>query len=304
MSLLGDTGVKVTKLAYGTIEVGGGIRQLDESDVGAILHQVLDAGINLIDTAPDYGEAEQRIGRHISHRRDEFFLASKCGCPVDPLPPSSSHSFTRRNIRLAVEQSLRRMRTDRIDLVQFHASPTREVLGANDSLAELAALRSEGKIRFVGVSGTLPNVLDHIDMGVFDVFQLPYSALEREHERPIIDAAAAGAGTIVRGGIGRGVPDRSAVEVDRLPPTWQELMLARAPKWSRAQLDDFLDGSSRRELMLRFTLSHPAVDTMLIGTASPEHLAQNVAAACKGPLPADVYAEVIRRLPATPDLLA
>src|SRR5688500_10390041 len=83
---LGRTGLQVTKLGYGAMEVRG--REAwngpdnDDDTAGKILNSVLDAGINMIDTSPDYGLSEERIGRSISHRRDEYVLASKCGCPV------------------------------------------------------------------------------------------------------------------------------------------------------------------------------------------------------------------------------
>ena len=225
---LGRTGLEVTKLGYGAMELRGGERarrDVDAGTAGEILNAVLDAGINFIDTSPDYGVSEELIGEHISQRRDEYFLASKCGCPVNQPPPAEgqrpAHVFTPENIRAAVEQSLRRMRTDHLDLVQFHISPSRDTLEENGAVDALAELRDEGKTRFIGMSGTLPNLIDHIDMGVFDAFQIPYSALEREHEDAIRDAAVAGSGTIIRGGVARGAPvgrRRDARELSRLLP--------------------------------------------------------------------------------------
>ena len=181
---LGRTGLEVTKLGYGAMELRGGGRgrEISEDDAAAVLNAVLDAGINYLDTSPDYGLSEERIGAAISHRRDEYFLASKCGCPVDQPEPAPgqrrAHVFTRSNIRAGVEQSLRRMETDHLDLVQVHISPSRETLEQHESVEELVALRDEGKTRFIGMSGTLPNLTDHIAMGVFDAFQIPYSAVE------------------------------------------------------------------------------------------------------------------------------
>ena len=83
-------------------------------------------------------------------------------------------------------------------------SPSRVQLDADDTVPTLMALRDEGKVRFIGMSGILPNLPDHIAMGVFEVFQIPYSALQREHEELITAAAAAGAGTLIRGGAARG----------------------------------------------------------------------------------------------------
>ena len=150
-------------------------------------------------------------------------------------------------------------------------------------------------MRFIGSSSTLRALADHIEGGAFDAFQIPYSALQREHEDAIGDAAAAGAGTVIRGGAARGV---AAADKD-----WGTRVAGMQPGeaqgvWERASLDDLLDGASRIEFTLRFTLSHPQLNTTIVGTANPDHLAMNVAAAERGPLPADVYEEAKRRLSA------
>jgi aryl-alcohol dehydrogenase-like predicted oxidoreductase len=294
-SVLGRTDAEVTKLGFGAMELRP---DLGEDAITALLNDVLDVGITMIDTSPDYGQSEEFIGAAISHRRDEYFLASKCGCQVDPPPPARGfpeHVFTRHNVRAGVEQSLRRMRTDHVDLVQVHMSPPRSVLEDHDVIAEMQALRDEGKVRFLGMSGTLPNLPDHIDMGVFDAFQIPYSALEREHEQLVTDAARAGAGTIIRGGVARGVPEALPAGYDRLPEemrtSLEGALEARKARWAAAEadLDDLLDGMPRMEFLLRFTLSHPDLHTTIVGTSSRAHLADNVAVARKGPLPTDVY---------------
>jgi aryl-alcohol dehydrogenase-like predicted oxidoreductase len=293
-SVLGRTGATVTKLAYGAMELRG-----RPEAAQTILNAVLDAGVSMIDTSPDYGRSEELIGEFVSHRRGEFFLSSKCGCAVNPPPGERPpHVFTRANVRAGVEQSLRRMKTDHLDLVQFHMSPPRAELEANDSVAELVALRREGKIRFIGMSGTLPNLTDHIAMGVFDAFQIPYSALEREHEASIHDAAAAGAGTIIRGGVARGTPVAAPQQLDQAPEQFRRTYARRRDLWDVAKLDEVLGGMGRMEFMLRFTLSHPDMTTTIVGTANPQHLADNVTAAKKGPLPSDQYAEAKRRLDA------
>ncbi len=309
-SVLGRTGATVTKLAYGAMELRGrvpgrGGREVTPDQAKTILNAVLDSGISMIDTSPDYGASEELIGAFISHRRPEFFLASKCGCAVNPPPGERPpHVFTPENVRAGVEQSLRRMKTDHLDLVQFHMSPSRAELEANDSVAALVELKREGKIRFIGVSGVLPNLTDHIAMGVFDAFQIPYSALERQHEAPIHDAAAAGAGVVVRGGVARGVPVAAAEVLERLPEQFRQAYAKRRDLWDEAGLDEVLDGLPRMEFMLRFTLSHPDMTTTIVGTANPEHLADNVAAARKGPLPADQYNEAKRRLSAAAEAQA
>lgn len=303
-SILGRTGLEVTKLGYGAMELRGpgGMRgrEVSGKDAEGLLNSVLDQGINFIDTSPDYGLSEEQIGDYISHRRDEFYLASKCGCPVNQPPPEQGqrpeHTFTRENVRAGVEQSLRRMKTDHLDVVQFHISPSRETLEENESVEELQELQQEGKIRFLGMSGTLPNLPDHIAMGVFDAFQIPYSAVEREHEGLIHDAAMAGAGNIIRGGVARGIPAGATQSLEGYPRRFREAYEARIKAWEGAKLEEILDGMPVMEFMLRFTLTHPDMNTTIVGTSSPDHLADNIDVARKGPLPDGLYAKAKERL--------
>src|SRR5450631_824041 len=118
---LGRTGTDVTILGYGAMELRGQPYgpAIDDQEAGRLLSAVLDGGINLIDTSIDYGRSEELIGRYLAHRRDEYFLASKCGCMLD-LPPDATppypHDWSAANVRAGVEQSLRRLCTDRLDL--------------------------------------------------------------------------------------------------------------------------------------------------------------------------------------------
>jgi aryl-alcohol dehydrogenase-like predicted oxidoreductase len=287
---LGRTGLQVSMLGYGAMELRGAPRARDISEAQAetILNAVLDAGINYIDTSIDYGLSEERIGRYIGHRRDDYYLASKCGCLVGapPSPPGqrSPHVFTRENVVAGVEQSLRRMKTDHLDVVQFHSSPSQHTLAENGAVEALFELKDAGKVRYIGMSGTFPHLKDHIAMGVFDVFQIPYSAVEREHEAAITAASEAGAGIVIRGGAAKGAPapDKQAgMQWDR---------------WQQAGLGELLQEMTPVEFVLRFTFSHPDMDTTIVGTVNPAHLDANVAVLRKGPLPSDLYAEAKRRL--------
>ena len=293
--ILGRTGLSVTALGFGAMDLGGppAANVISDDEAGRVLNAVLDSGINFIDTSIDYGTSEARIGRSISHRRAEYILATKCGC-VPGQGMGTEHVHTAANIRAGVEHSLRTMRTDHLDIVQFHRSLTRRELEEHGALAELQALQQAGKVRFIGVSGTLPQLAEQIAMGVFDVFQIPYSALQREHEAIIAAASAVGAGIIIRGGVARGSPTG-----------WQQrryYMLSAdelSGRWDKARLDELLQGMSRMEFMLRFTLSEPALDTTIVGTKNLDHLSDNIAAAAKGPLPEATVTEAKRRLAAT-----
>jgi aryl-alcohol dehydrogenase-like predicted oxidoreductase len=266
--------------------------EISDDDAGKLINAILDEGINFIDTSIDYGRSEELIGKFIAHRRSEYVLASKCGC-VPGAGMGAEHLHTSENIRKGVEHSLRTLKTDHLDLVQFHRSLNRDEFDAQGALGEALNLRDEGKVRFVGVSAVLPTLDEQIDMGVFDAFQIPYSALQREHEDVIGRASDAGTGIIIRGGVARGAPDdwagRRYNMVD--PKTMGDY-------WERAKLDELLDGMSRTAFMLRLTLSHPDLDTTIVGTSSIEHLGENLAAAARGPLPDDILDEAKSRLTA------
>ena len=291
---LGRTGLQVTMLGYGAMELRGAPRGRDvsEQESETILNAVLDAGINYIDTSIDYGLSEERIGRYIARRRSEYYLAGKCGCVVGATPAPrgqrNPHVFTRENIVAGVEQSLVRMKTDYLDVLQFHASPSRQTLEEHDAIDAVLSLKRAGKVRFVGMSGILPHLADHIAMGVFDVFQIPYSAVEREHEAAISSAARAGAGIVIRGGAAKGAPSG---EGEGGPGTQRE-------RWQKARLDDLLEGMSPMEFTLRFTFTHPNMATNIVGTINPQHLRGNVDALLQGPLPPTLYDEAKRRLAA------
>jgi aryl-alcohol dehydrogenase-like predicted oxidoreductase len=287
---LGRTGFEATVLGYGAMEIRGpriwNGRAVTDEQANGILNAVLDAGINLIDTANDYGRSEEFIGRFLSHRRDDYFLATKCGCTVvnagdhDETP----HVWTRANLLHNIDQSLARMKTDHVDLLQLH-NPSVEQVEQGDLVQVLKDIQAAGKTRFIGCSSTLPHITTFIDWGVFDVFQIPYSALDPEQEGAIVHASRTGAGVIIRGGVARGEPGEGLGTEDR----WR--------LWDAAGLDDLLsEGESRTSFLLRFTISHPDMDTTIVGTLRPEHLEENIRAAEAGPLPEDVYAEAQRRL--------
>ena len=298
---LGRTRADVTILGYGAMELRGLPRgpEITDSGAGRLLNAVLDGGINLIDTSPDYGRSEELIGASIGHRREEFFLASKCGCPMEhptDAPPPYPHDYSGKNVRANVEQSLRRLRTDRLDLVQVHMSPSTATLAQNDTVETLTELQAEGKVRFIGMSGILPHLRDHLAMGVFDAFQIPYSAVQRDHEDVITEAATKGAGTLIRGGAARGAASEEK--------NWRTGPLTQDPgvgqrNWETSGIEGLLAeaGIPAMEFILRFTLSHPGLSTTIVGTSSIDHLKGNIAVAEKGPLPADLYEEARKRLP-------
>ncbi|HEX3814209.1 MAG TPA: aldo/keto reductase [Mycobacteriales bacterium] len=292
---LGRTGLKVTKLGYGAMEVRGsriwGGRPIEDGEAETILNAVVDSGITFIDTANDYGRSEEYIGRYLSHRRDDYILATKCGCTVvhkDADTDDTPHVWTAENLGRGMDESLARMKTDHVDLIQLH-NPGVDEVESGKLVDVLLDLKKQGKARWIGISSTSPHLETYIGWGVFDVFQIPYSALERQHENAISLAHASGAGVIVRGGVARGEPGAGLGDANR----WTG--------WEKANLDELLtDGETRTGFLLRFTNSHPGMTTNIVGTKNPAHLQENIEAAARGPLTPQAYAEAKRRLDALP----
>lgn len=289
---LGNTGLSATVLGYGAMA----LRQLpisssaDPSDNtgGAVLNRLLDAGVNFIDTAPDYGNSEEIIGHSVSHRRAEYLLASKCGCniPRGDDPEAPRHVWTAERLRANLELSLKRLKTDHLDFWQLH-NPEPQAVQAGELLRVMEEVRDAGKVRHIGISSTLPHIPVYLDWNVFESFQIPYSALERKHEQAITAVAERGFATIIRGGVAKGEPEADRSTSDR----WKY--------WDEAGLDELRDpDESRSAFLLRFTITHPHMHTTIVGTKCLDHLAENLKATEKGPLPAELYEQARQRLEA------
>ncbi len=251
------------------------------SHADRILNAVLDSGINFIDTSDDYGNSEELIGRYVSHRRDEYYLATKCGWA------QSTHLWTRENVLRNLETSLRRLNTDYVDAMQLH-NPTPQECEDGGLVDALEEMRRGGKVRWIGISTMLPDLPTYFPWGVFDTFQLRYSALTREHEDWLSKVGDAGHGIIIRGGVSLGEPGVGSGPPDR----WR--------LFDHADLDELREaGETRTAFMLRFTLAHLDAHTAVVGTTGVDHLRENREAALRGPLPVATYEEAKRRLDET-----
>jgi len=161
-AVLGRTGIEVTRLGYGA----GHRKHMTERQNQDMVRRVVDSGITLIDTANDYGNSEEMIGLAVSDRYTEVTVATKCGCSP------TRHVWTRESLFRGLHESLERLQTDRIDIMQFHGATVRdcEETGAVETLLEM---RDKGLVSWIGASTNLPDLPTFIEWGVFDIFQLP-----------------------------------------------------------------------------------------------------------------------------------
>src|SRR6266498_3850325 len=154
-AVLGRTNLTVTRLGFGAMEIRGsriwGGRPVTEEQAKTILNAVLDSGINFIDTANDYGRSEEFIGKYIAQRRDEYILATKCGCTVvrqNETTDDTPHVWTHDNLFRGLNESLARMKTDHIDIMQLH-NPAVEQVEEGQLVKALQGMKQQGKVRFI-----------------------------------------------------------------------------------------------------------------------------------------------------------
>jgi aryl-alcohol dehydrogenase-like predicted oxidoreductase len=274
---LGATGLQTSVLGFGAIPLGdSGLR---EAEAATLLNRVLDAGVTLIDTARSYGLAEERIGRHVAHRRQEFVLSTKVGYGVE-----GCHDWTFECVARGVDTALARMKTEHIDIVHLHSCPV-EVLVNNGVLDALDAAREAGKITAVAYSGDNEPVDWTIDRGRVGSIQTSINLCDQGFLDRTADATVAkGVGIMAKRVLAnapwRGPRDAETSEESEYRRRF-ELLRRRLP-----EIDNWAD------LALRFAAYAPGVACALIGTANPRHLAANVAAAAAGPLPGDLFAAI------------
>ena len=187
-----------------------------------------------------------------------------------------------------IDQSLERLKTDHVDILQLH-NPTPEDVRTHDSINTLKEIQAQGKTRFIGISTVLPYIEEFMEMGIFDTFQIPYSVMEPEHEDVIRRAAEKGIGTIIRGGVALGTPDLEDAAKRQTGPKVKG-------RWETADLASLATEIEPMEMMLRFTASHPHINSIIAGTQSLEHIADNINVIQKGGLDADLVKQIKDRV--------
>ena len=286
----GNLPQKAACLALGTYE----LRSSTQAQADLILNTALDNGINYIDTAPCYGVSEEVIGNAISKRRDEYILATKCGCIQEWNPDYHSVEFTAKNIRRNLENSLRLLKTDYFDVWMLHGPSPEDVTSWKDGpmLEAMLEIKEKGIVREIGIScknGGPPDprfpdtftahiLKEALPYRVFDAYQTVYGMLSRKAENYLSAAGKTGASIVSRGALRQYTPDYEHYFFD-------------------AGIQELLEeGESRQDFLIRFVLSHPYVTAVLVGTQNKDHLLANIHAAEKGPLNPEIYLEAKRRL--------
>lgn len=270
-------GAAVTFLGFGALEIGrdwglgdGRERQKpDDRQAEKVLHAVLDAGINLIDTASAYHRSEERIGKFLSSRRHEFILATKCG--EHSKEPDTYYDFSYRAVKESIDRSLKQLQTDVIDIMQIHFGPDPErVIDEGETLAAMKDAQREGKIRYLGASidGELATRL--IESGEFDVMQMGYNLLDQTNEKNIALCREKGIGVFIRSGLAAGLLSA------RVLPHLNEQFKHKKKVLALLELVGG-NGDQLTALALQFLYRNPGISSILVGSKRLERIGQNIA---------------------------
>jgi len=275
----GHSGLSVSRLGLGAGQIGDAA--LAEDEVGRLLHAALDAGITLIDTARGYGLSEERIGRHLQRRRQDFVLSTKVGYGI----PGHA-DWTAGAITAGIDAALQRLRTDVLDIVHLHSCAL-QTLQALEVIDALDRARTAGKLRVPAYSGENEALGWAIDSGRFGGVECSVSLFDQGGLPATLPRARAlGLGVIAKRALGN-APWRFAQRPagDYCEAYWVR-MQALALDTGGLPWDAFA---------LRFAAWRPEVSCTLLGTCSVDHLQRAVACVDAGPLPAAQVAQVRAR---------
>ena len=279
----GDTDMTVSILGFGGSEFG--FHGVTQETATKLLNSAVDAGLNTIDTASAYLESEKLIGGAIGNRRKDFYLFTKCGA-TDGFTRSD---WSRAGILGQIEQSLKNLQTDYLDLIQLH-SCSAETLREGEAIAALQEARERGWARYIGYSGDGRDALFAIETGVFDTLQTSISIADQESIDLLLpEAQKCNMGVIAK----RPVANAAWRTGTRPENAYYQ------PYYDRlVELDyDFLKlpVSEAVAIALRFTLSQSGVHTAIVGTTQPERWQENAASLEAGRLSEAEIQKVRRR---------
>lgn len=281
---LGKTGLEVSRLGLGLSEAGFNLPKEQGAQAARVINDALDRGINFLDTAACYNLSEEQLGEAVSHRRNEYVLATKCG---HYMPRNQGQDWTQEVIVESIDRSLKRMKTDHVDLLQLHSCSV-EILEKGEVIRALQDVRDAGKTRFIGYSGDNVNAEWAVKSGVFDTLQTSFNLVDQKARKTLFpEAERQGMGIIVKRPIGNAVWGAMA---DPHPyqhnPTYTEEYFRRAELMQQdGPLPD--DPGDRILVALGFTFAHPEVDVAIVGTQRPEHLRSNIELLNRLPIAAD-----------------
>src|SRR5437660_1964297 len=282
-SQLGKTDMKVSLLGFGGAEIG--FEGATEETVARLLKGALDAGLNVIDTGECYEGSEELIGKTVAERRGDYYLFTKCGHPRG----IGSEDWSPDSLLASIERSLRRLRTDRLDLIQLH-SCSESVLRKGDAITALQTAREKGYARYLGYSGDSQAARYAVECGAFDTLQTSINIADQE----AVDLTIPLAREKKMGVIAKRPIANAAWKTGHRPiDSYHHEYFERLRKLNYNFLHDDLEKGI--STALRFTLSIPGVQTAIVGTKKPDRWKQNAKLLEEGPLNETIFGQIRER---------
>jgi aryl-alcohol dehydrogenase-like predicted oxidoreductase len=268
----GNTGFKVSALGFGAGQIG--VYNIPEKQVEHLLNAALDLGITLIDTARGYYASEERIGKYISHRRSEFILSTKVGYGIEGF-----QDWTYDVIIAGVDEALRILRTDYIDIVHLH-SCTLDILKQGEVIDALHKTVESGKVRAAAYTGENEELKFAVDSNSFGSIMTSVNICDQiDIDGSIKSAEEKGMGVIAKRPLAN-APWRFA---DRPYGNYAETYWLRWKEMNLPEINDWQD------TFIRFSAYTDGVDSAIVGTTNIDHLKESISSIEKGPLPDDLY---------------
>ena len=281
----GRTGFDVSPLGFGAAPIG--YLNTDRERAGAMLDDLLDAGVNLIDTAASYPGSEEVIGEFVGARREQFVLVTKCGTK---LPDLDGSPFSADLVTKTIDRSLRRLKTDRIDVMLLHSCDLK-MLQQGDALGALVKARDAGKIRFAGYSGDNEAAAYAAALPDAAVLETSVSIADQINIDTVLPIARRhNVGVLAK----RPVANAAWKDLNQQQGLYKDYAKTYTDRLRQMNLEPAALGfagppeQAWPELALRFTLSQPGVHCAIIGTTNPDNARRNIELAGKGSLPRDV----------------
>jgi aryl-alcohol dehydrogenase-like predicted oxidoreductase len=280
----GRTGFDVSVLGFGSAPVG--YLKTDQDRAGQVMNQLLDAGVNLIDTAASYPGSEELIARTIGHRRDQFVLVSKCGS--NKVEGVAGESWTEPLILGHVDRSLRNLKTDRLDVMLLHSCDL-ATLKKGEAIGALVKARLAGKIRFAGYSGDNEAAAWAAAHPEIAVIETSINIADQVNIDQVLPAAREHkVGVLAK----RPIANAAWKDITQQPGMYQSYAKTYTDRLRQMGLKAEGLGADWPEIALRFCISQEGVHSAIIGTTNPENARKNIEYANKGPLPADVVKKI------------
>ena len=285
---LGNSGLEISRIGFGCMSL-----EPDPSIASSLIHRAIDLGINYFDTADMYqkGMNEEMIGNALKSRRDKVILATKVGNQWRPDGSGWDWNPSKSHILSSIEESLRRLKTDHIDLYQLHGGTIDDPI--QQIIESFELLKSQGKILYYGISSIRPEVIRaYVNSSQITSVMMQYSLLDRRPEEECLELLKKNnIGVLARGSLAKGLlsgkPAESFLNYNKGQVQMASTAIAALVTGQR----------SAAQVAIRYALSHPAISSAIVGIRTEKQL-EEIAIAMESPaLSPEEIAELNRSIP-------